>query len=418
MFDRIVSVISGILFCAGLYLLTPNLVPADIVSPYLAGWFYGHGQPELIYSFAPADMFAHIPPEIWRDTAIRNGYAGGEIYPYLYPPVWAALLAPLVDEMSIPDFTYWVYVIQILLIWFSIVLAWKTVGKPFSLTLWSLVSFFVLLGTAPALDALAENQPHIAVVFLIILAFERMQSGRSLFAGVLLGIAAAIKLFPVILILLFVFKRDVRGFFAMVATILAFMVLSFALCGEGLNWAFVAGVRAANQAAFISRNNWCFSSLLYQFYSFVIEHGIGSAKMSYTAKLPYWIGVSSSIIWVFGSGYWMWRAERASERQKGLAILIIFTWMAYFGPLGWPYYYLPVIYFLPLVVVFFTKWQNVAFFGGFILLFQPIILKKAQDLSDKINVAQVFTSVVIMFMIIGAIFLLNRVRIPKYLAKD
>ena len=402
------SVIIGVLFLSILYFALGDNAPADIVSPYLAGWFFGHGQQALIYGFAPAEMFAQAPPETWLDVASQRGFVGDVLYPYLYPPVWAALVAPVAAALTIPEFTYWVYLIHLLSMWGSIFLAWKIAGKVLPFPVWSLVSFVLLLGTAPALDAMMENQPHIFIVFLMLFALERMQAGKSLFAGVLLGLAAALKVFPFILILIFVFKRDARGAAAMSLVILFFAMLSFAMGGLDLNLAFVENLRAASDLVYIARNNWSFSSLVFQVYAFLSGHEIGSIELGYTAMLPAWISLPSLVIWSTGTGYWLWEAEQVRAGQRGLVLSIALTWMAFFGPLGWPYYFLPLFYLLPQLFGYLSMRQAVIFFGIVIVAFHPLMLTKLVGLSEQINVAQLSSSAAIGVLLIGQILLWHR----------
>jgi hypothetical protein len=402
------SVIIGLLFLAILYFAIGGNAPADIVSPYLAGWFFGHGQQELIYGFAPADMFAHAPPKAWLDIASQRGFAGEWLYPFLYPPVWAALMAPVSAGLTIPEFTHWVYILHLLSIWGSIFLAWKLAGKVLPFVVWSLVSFMLILGTAPALDALVENQPHIFIVMLMLFGLERVQANRSLFAGVLLGLAAAIKLFPFILILIFVFRRDMRGASTMLLTTFFFAALSFVLAGLELNLVFVENLRALSDLVFVYKNNWSFSTLAFQVYAFFSGHGAGSIELGYTAKLPVWIGMPSLVIWATGTGYWLWRAGQGGGAQRGLALSIALTWMAFFGPLGWPYYFLPLFYLLPQLLAYLSIRQGVVVMGSVIVVFHPIILVQLLGLSGRVNVAQLVAASGIVFLLIGQIILRHR----------
>jgi uncharacterized membrane protein len=57
--------------------------------------------------------------------------------------------------------------------------------------------------TIPAAAALSLGQPQLLVIFLILLGFERYIAGRDTTAGVLLGLAAAIKVTPIILAVFF-----------------------------------------------------------------------------------------------------------------------------------------------------------------------------------------------------------------------
>ena len=75
--------------------------------------------------------------------------------------------------------------------------------------------------------ALELNQPQILVTFLIIGAFRAIQSNRNNTAGGLLGLAAAIKIAPALLAIIFIMERRWKALVVFVIVGGALLVASF-----------------------------------------------------------------------------------------------------------------------------------------------------------------------------------------------
>ena len=68
---------------------------ADLIAVYLASGFYADGLFDQVYAF-DADTFFAVPSQLWRDGADIAGFKpDADLFPYIYPPIWAALLAPV-----------------------------------------------------------------------------------------------------------------------------------------------------------------------------------------------------------------------------------------------------------------------------------------------------------------------------------
>jgi hypothetical protein len=87
-----------------------------------------------------------------------------------------------------------------------------------------LVLLSVVLGLWPPLwFHLAQGQLGIAILFLLTLAWRAARNGRDTIAGSIIGLAAAIKIFPAVLIAYFIFRRRFR---LAISGILAFALIS------------------------------------------------------------------------------------------------------------------------------------------------------------------------------------------------
>lgn len=71
-----------------------------------------------------------------------------------------------------------------------------------------------------------NGQINLFVAILILLAWDRANQGRSLWAGVFLGLAVVLKTYPAVLFLVFLVRRDIRAIAAGAATVGGFIALS------------------------------------------------------------------------------------------------------------------------------------------------------------------------------------------------
>jgi len=367
--------------------------PTDIVSPYLAGVFFEQGQFEQIYGFDPISMYNNAPPEAWMIAAEARGSQAPTLYPYLYPPIWAALLAPLTPRLDIPTFVYLIYLIQIPLVFGSAFLAWKLSGRPGLFIFWSLGAIFLFLTTTIGVLALAENQPQIAIIFLIFLAFERWQAGHSRLAGVLLAVAATIKIYPLIFLLYFLVRKDLKASFSMIVTGLIILAASFILAGPELHLLYLEQLSAISGLVFVNAHNLTISALIYQISGLFSDLPPDSVRYGYVQTLPGWIAISSNAIWVLATAG---LALKFASRPNVFLIVAMFVLAALFSPFGWNYYYLPVIYMAP--ILFFALPARPAILLVCVL-FVPMLTVFQEPLRsvESINLAQICGVVAMLF---------------------
>ena len=70
----------------------------DLLAIWLSGLEFGLGNFDRIYPQS-GGLFTMQPPDSWLTLARAVGH-DGPVYPYIYPPLWAALLSPLTATVS------------------------------------------------------------------------------------------------------------------------------------------------------------------------------------------------------------------------------------------------------------------------------------------------------------------------------
>src|SRR5205085_11695577 len=95
-------------------------------------------------------------------------------------------------------------------------------------SLWAVLPLTALLVTCfPLLDQLFHGQLNLVLLLLIVGAWTLERSGRPGWAGVLLGVATALKVFPGLLVLYYALRGQRRA----VLTAAIPFVTSMGLCG-------------------------------------------------------------------------------------------------------------------------------------------------------------------------------------------
>ena len=205
--------------------------PLDLTALYYAARFLAAGDPATAYA-APLGVFSYQPPSAWLAELNAAGRAQDGAVPYIYPPLWAELAAPLatrLDPMAFFDIARAAFAACTAA---SIWLAWRLMGPGrLGLLPFAAVAILLLRFTDPLPFAAHLGQPQAFVTFLTLLALERFQAGRPTAAGIALGVAAGIKIMPLLVAVVFLASGDRRATLTACATAVALAALSFAVSG-------------------------------------------------------------------------------------------------------------------------------------------------------------------------------------------
>ena len=197
----------------------------DFTAYYVAGRLIRVGDAPEMYGSQEefqrqADRFGVTGPEAEGD---RDGDVGGydSVEPFLYPPVAAVALLPaslLPLSASKPAFLLVNLGAQFLAIWVLF-----SDRAPPSRRVLVISGWCALLVLFPFFWGLYLGQANSLVFLACALALRRLRRGDQLGAGAWIAVAALIKVFPVVLLVLLLLKRQYR---AVAASILTMAVLS------------------------------------------------------------------------------------------------------------------------------------------------------------------------------------------------
>jgi len=326
--------------------------PPDLSALYMAGHLYATGQYDLVYA-APAGFFGGTPPE-WIARIAGAGFTHDMVLPYVYPPLWSALLAPLTEIIGPAAFFRAGAILMAGLIGGSVLLAWR-MARAFAVPLWAwiLISCPILATSAMVQMALFQLQPHIIVVFLMLLAFERHGAGHFAAAGIALGLAIALKLSPAPLILIFLVNRDwpAAGWCAL--TVLVCAAASLLVCGIDMHHDFLASVSAAAAGSQITGTTFSAEVLLDGLAAIA---GL-SAPLDLSAynirieETPVVLALAGKALLVCGLVLTFRATAPLDDARRRVAQFFLVALLLYFfGPLGWSFYFLPQIFLLPALI--------------------------------------------------------------------
>jgi hypothetical protein len=195
----------------------------------------------------------------------------------------------------------------------------------------------------PLLGTLLEGQVSTVLLLLCALAWRWTRHGKTAHAGLALGLAAALRLFPALLVIYFALRRDWR---AVLAAGAAFAVASLALLpivGVSSYAAYLTREVPASTADWIAHpHNTSLSGVVY--------HVLGSfSELTGEASLPRMLGI------LLGAALVAALLVVSYQRRSAPLVQDEATWLAYIPaamlvtPLMWIHYY--VLLLLPLAVL-------------------------------------------------------------------
>lgn len=360
--------LAALIVLAGLLLRTYwDNWPVDLSALYFAAHFYGQGAYDLVY---PAGAFfwpdSGTPPE-WTALAAQQGNPNAILPPFVYPPVWAALLAPLTRIMTMVEFANAMLVLNVASLVALILMGFDMArrmtaeaprGDAPNLLLWVLACGVLIGFTSFGMLSLQLGQPQIFVSALMVGALWAMMRGSDLSAGALLALAAAIKLMPAMLAVVFVMERNWRA-------LSAFVLVGAVLAGGSVlitGWPMHAGL--------LERIGMLDGEILESRLSIGIELSLLhlSTLLSGTAHWdipgpgmvaqPVWVGISARVILLAGLGATFWATRDTPETTRlWLRFLLSFLFVVLTAPLGWIHYLiLPALLLPALVTLMRASW--------------------------------------------------------------
>ncbi|MDU8927331.1 glycosyltransferase family 87 protein [Alisedimentitalea sp. MJ-SS2] len=323
----------------------------DISALYFAGWFWGNGQPELIYLAAP-DILDDLGLPDWRAATAALGVPNQSVTPFVYPPIWAMVFSGPTHAMAPMTFFKLAYLWHMVALLLTAWAAWQLIPpahRPAS-EKWGFALFAILFATWPVLNSFLTNQPQITVNLLILLAFLQVSRKREVSGGALLGLAAAFKIAPILFALIFVLNRNWRALAATLTVAGGIALFSIAVMGWPLHEVFLARMTRIDELIFMTKVNYSPEALLYQLSSLLggIPSPDGRALRVFTAPEPLWITLLTKAA-LIAALIALWRMTRglAGDRRVVVQLFLLSLITALFGPLSWAHYFVLPALLLP-----------------------------------------------------------------------
>jgi hypothetical protein len=213
---------------------------------------------------------------------------------------------------------------------------------------WSLLPIGALiLSSNSFIQQMFQGQLNLLLLGLIAGGWAARRANRPVLGGVLLGLAAGIKLFPAFLGLFYLCRREWRALAAMIATFLALNGLTAAVFGLETYRDYFGLVVPAVGNEF--RDYWANASIT-GFWSKLCEARSGHVVPLVFSPPAAKIGILAGVLAVIGLTAWkVWSAARSREQDVAFAVCLIAMMLV--SPITWDHY------FLMLIVAWMILWK-------------------------------------------------------------
>ncbi|MGH1331022.1 MAG: glycosyltransferase family 87 protein [Paracoccaceae bacterium] len=379
---------------------------SDLLPIWLAAKFFALGQEGAIYA-KDSTFFTMSPPNEWI-AYVRSGGSEAAIYPYVYPPLWAKLLAPLTNLMSFAQFERAIVLLNPALLILMIFAAWRAAPK-LPLQLHMLVGTALIFGTTVGLIPIIGGQAHILVGFLMVLAMERSRNNAPISAGAALAIATAFKLFPLVFVIFFITKAQWRAVISFAATGAILGGASLLLAGWPLHAEFLSQISAVSRTMLFVNHSINIDGLIGHILGLqdavLITQG---AEHLVLEKSPLWIAASRALmIGVIGAlGLWAWRNPRIADHP--LIWPTGFLAFALVSPLSWTFYYAAPLAMAPYLLAAWGAKRALLLLIPLGLSLSFLMLNIPQGLWGIYFPLQVYATIALIALLIAYVFTISR----------
>jgi hypothetical protein len=310
------------------------LPPYNYLNDYAQEWTsarnYFVGQPIYL------DMRESIPLHFgrgWRSTLLEVN---------AHPPVTVLISLPFGKLNYATAYLSWT-VLSLATLPVSLWLIVRRRGL--NLNLWLLLPIVTLLITSnPLAQQINQGQFNLLLLLLITAAWAAERRGQLVLSGILLGTAAAIKLFPAFLFLYFLMRRQWTAIASGGIAFLAWNGVTAGILGVDCYVAYITDVMP-KVAEFC---DWWGNASLAGFWSKLFDARSGHVVgLWQNAALAKFLTAVSTLAVVAAAAWKCWRAHTVAERDLAFGICLVAMMLV--SPITWDHYFL--ILLLPLAAM-------------------------------------------------------------------
>jgi alpha-1,2-mannosyltransferase len=286
----------------------------------LTGHFSGQFEDFRAYLAAAHDMAAGRSPYTSFDGNFSVVMTGFD-----YPPFGAVLVRPLALLGDQAAMTVWLFISVACTVAGAFVIARTALPASWPRTE---IALLAALAFCPATYNYWHGQMNPVIFLLLALAFRGWVRGRELSTGVLLGLAAGIKLAPVVLIVVLLRRRWWRGTAAMAATGLASLGVAALALGPGQIRAFVTDVLPS----LTRETGWIYNQSLSGVLSRAADHSVLDIQPTVA-----WLHDATLLgaVVLLGVAAWTVRPGRRDPAERGAEFGVAVTAMLLAGTIAW-----------------------------------------------------------------------------------
>ncbi|MEP3346507.1 MAG: glycosyltransferase family 87 protein [Litoreibacter sp.] len=334
-----------LVFLAAMTLYFQGAANSDFLAVYLAGLSLANGMPDQVYP-ALIPVFDLSYPDSWRELATAKGVDETTmLYPFIYPPLWAVIASWVAPLISLSKVSIGLPVINSALLMGCSWLAWRITRSAVPLTLWLSVGFLTMATTTFGYVALAQGQPQILTTFLILLAIERSRADAPITAGGCLALAASIKVYPMLLVVIWLARKDWRSVASFIGFGVLAIIASVGLAGWPLHQTFLAQIGVISGSVLVTPLSYNFTALMTAF-----TQNVFAASDTFTSTTPSGLSLVNKIALILALLTAVVSAARASTDTLYACVWpLLLLAVSFFSPMSWSYHFLSTLAFAPLV---------------------------------------------------------------------
>ncbi len=310
----------------------------DLTALFFAARFFDSGDARLVYNLA-------LEPE-WEQLRDALGAEGRTLAPYIYPPWIAGLFAPFAKAVGPSGFFNASYIVNVTSMAASVLVAarlWRPASLP--LLAWCGVSVVLLETSFVSRFSLDLNQPQNFVNALVLGAILFSVRGRGNWAGVLLALAAAIKLAPAVFVVVFLVRRDWRSTFVFGCVFASLGAIGALLTPDAYLSAYGETLSRLSDHVLLGRVNHSAETLIYMLWAATTDGGLLDFDGFAWVPAPAWVGTMAHAVLLGGVGVSLWVTRGLGDNALWFQVILIALVSGFAGPMGWTHYLM-----LPLLV--------------------------------------------------------------------
>jgi hypothetical protein len=286
-------------------------------------------------------------PDFWiLFRGARDWWRGGSMYNlvavqenhfghvFKVPPFYGMLFLPFVQQDGLM-ILFWHRMLNSALLAATVLLCFRAFGVYVASALG--VGLLMLFNMRPLADVIAYGQVDILLLLLLVVAVAALQRGRDGLAGAAVALGTLFKLYPALLLVFFVLKRQWRALIGFVAAMLLCNGLAVILVGWDLHATYLFGVLPRIGGG----TSWVENQTINGFVSRLFAEGITAEKFDH--PLVSFITYGCFLLALAGAA---WLARRPAERHSPRFVLqfgLFVVLMVLTVPAAWMHYQTIVI---------------------------------------------------------------------------
>ena len=319
----------------------------DLSASYVGCRLLAEGKASHLYSHS-ATVFSNVGDPLWTAIGREAHFRPvALLHPYVQTPLWAWSLRPLCTRTDFRGFFAVFLVLACLCMSAIIWLAARYWAPKLFAPLPIAIVCALLLFSEPFRYAMYLLQTHVLFVLLTLLALILAQRNRSVTAGVLLALAAAVKITPGFLVIYWLFTRRTKAAVSFIASSVVLLAVTYLTTGPGLFWTFLHQLSNSSHVLLVAFNVQSFAAWITAWHFGAWEQ-LDWKIHALPSTLTF-----ASLVFSLGSaavGGWM---DHASARSKpgappyGAVFALLGVTM--FTPIAWNHYYILMV--LPVLIL-------------------------------------------------------------------